>query len=109
MLWGKIMSWLLQIPNDTQTTLLTQIQRECRLAAGGGGAAFAFATRTGVQLLIAEEGFQNFLGMGVFRAVIGLDAITDIDALEALRVANAAYPNFVPMLFLHNFAATCFH
>ncbi len=102
------MSWLLQTPEATSPKLITSIAQECQ-SASKGGAAFAFATATGVNLLLAEPVFREFLEASSFTAIIGLDAITDVNAIDALQNAQEAFPNFFPRLFLHATPGTLFH
>ncbi len=77
--------------------------------ASSGGAAFAFATANGVKLLAAEQAFQDFLKSAKFLTIIGLDAITDENALNALRKVRDDFPNFTPKLFLHDSLPPLFH
>ena len=102
------MAWLLQTPGAPSPNLIACIIGECK-SASSGGAAFAFASAIGVKLLTGDPGFQEFLRSSKFLAVIGLDAITDTSALDALREVRSKYPNFNPMLFLHDIPAICFH
>lgn len=102
------MAWLLQTPDATSPKLIAYIVGECK-SASGGGAAFAFASAMGVKLLAGDPGFQKFLRSSKFLVVIGLDAITDTNALDALRQVRSKYPNFMPTLFLHDVPAACFH
>ena len=102
------MAWLLQTPDPESPKLIAYIARGCK-SASGGGAAFAFASGMGVKLLTADPNFQEFLKTSKFLVVIGLDAITDTRALDSLRRVRSSYPNFKPMLFLHDIPATCFH
>jgi PLD-like domain len=74
-----------------------------------GGAAFAFASAMGVKLLAAEPVFQKFLNASELVAVVGLDAITDLNAIKALKKLGEKHPNFKPKLFLHHTAGSCFH
>ena len=78
------MAWFLQTPDRGSPKLLANIVSECGRAVRGG-AAFAFASSAGVKMLTAEEPFQKFLKAASFMIVIGLDAITDTNAIEALK------------------------
>lgn len=77
--------------------------------ADGGGAAFAFATRDGIQMLLAEPRVAAFLGRSDFELIVGLDAITDNRAVEALQDAARRHPRLTVRLFLHGQAGACFH
>ncbi|MHB1220034.1 MAG: phospholipase D family protein [Alphaproteobacteria bacterium] len=102
------MAWFLQTPVSTSPKLLTNILAKCGPAVKGG-AAFAFASANGVKLLAAEGAFDTFLKASKFVAVIGLDAITDTNALEELRKLQMKRPNFKPKLFLHSTVGSLFH
>jgi len=60
-------------------------------------------------MLTSDKNFQKFLKMSEFVMVVGLDAITDTNALDALRTLRDKYPNFKPKLFLHHMSGSCFH
>ena len=105
---GMCMAWFLQTPDEASPKLLAKIIDECG-AASKGGAAFAFASAMGVKLLTTEPVFQKFLKSSEFVAVIGLDAITDTNAVEQLRKIQKKFPNFKVKLFLHDTAGSCFH
>lgn len=94
------MVWFLQTPDKGSPKLLTKILTECGSALGGG-AAFAFGSARGVQLLAQEDAFKSFLKNATFKLIVGLDAITDTRAVAELRKLGEAYPNFKPLLFLH--------
>ena len=46
---------------------------------------FAFATRPGIECLLGDPDVKSFLRRGNTELVIGIDAITDHNALEKLR------------------------
>jgi energy-converting hydrogenase Eha subunit B len=98
------MGWFLQTPDGASPKLLKSILDQCG-PAKKGGAAFAFASAQGVKLLIAEPAFSKFLEASEFTIIVGLDAITDTKAVDALRKVNKRYPNFKPKLFLHSTGA----
>lgn len=81
-------------------------------AAGAqtGGAMFAFATKTGIQRLLSAPNINRLLTFGGrFHLVVGVDAITNGDALLTLEDAIAQYGGaLVAHAFLHNYSGT-FH
>jgi hypothetical protein len=101
------MSWHLQTPTATAPKLLAAIGNASAGSSRGGG-AFAFATATGINLLIAEPSVQALLAVGPLDLIVGLDAITDTSALNALTAQVAKYPNLRPRAFL-NSGNSCFH
>jgi YaaC-like Protein len=72
-----------------------------------GGAAFGFATRDGVQLLFGNREFRQFLeATDGFELVVGIDAITNIAALDKISAlatqglrARAFWHQRQPLLF----------
>lgn len=78
------MGFYLQDPGDPDTTYLIEILVEKCQGATGGGASFAWATSSGVNLLLENEHFVHFLREREFDLVIGVDSVTDDKALAAL-------------------------
>lgn len=60
---------------------------------------FAFATRSGIECLLDDSDVKGFLRRGNTKLVIGIDAITDADALEKLRKMEVEYENFNVKVF----------
>jgi HKD family nuclease len=102
------MSWHLQTPDGGSPKLLANILAGCGDALKGG-AAFAFASAQGVKLLAAEKTFSKFLKAGEFTLVVGLDAITDVRAIDELKKLQKSHPNLKPKLFLHSVGGSLFH
>ncbi len=100
--------WVLQTPEAASQKILSLIGAGADSAAEGA-AAFAFATSAGIKMLEAEPGFKKLLTAGKFTMVVGLDAITDTNALKALESISAVYPNFEALGFLHANASSLFH
>lgn len=72
-------------------------------------ALFAFASRAGVLNLIGDPITRDFLRRGgTARLLVGLDAITDRQALEALVDIQAEFPGFKVFVF-KNVTAKLFH
>lgn len=100
--------WVLQTPETTSRKLLNLIGEEAGKATRGGG-AFAFVTAAGVRMLEAEPGFKALLTTGKFVMVVGLDAITDMNALDALQSIAKSNHNFEPIAFMHSKSGSLFH
>ncbi|MHB1100825.1 MAG: phospholipase D family protein [Burkholderiales bacterium] len=100
--------WLLQTPDVRSPKLLDVLSKQAKDATRGG-AAFAFATATGIKLLGADDAFKKLLNSGSYTLVVGLDAITDTDALTALAGLKASYPNLEPLAFVHGTPGSLFH
>jgi len=65
-----------------------------------GGAAFAWASRSGIRKLIHDPHFEQFLERGRFHLIVGLDTTTDARALEALRAAEDQFPGLKLQMFV---------
>lgn len=52
--------------------------------ASHGGGIFAFASRTGIEMLLDDEELRPLLDVGGFELIIGVDSVTDERALEQL-------------------------
>lgn len=100
--------WIFQTPETTSSKMRSLIGVEAGKATRGG-AAFAFVTAAGAKMLEAEAGFKALLAAGEFDMVVGLDAITDTTALEALQSIAATHANFKPLAFLHSKVGSLFH
>jgi hypothetical protein len=100
--------WVLQTPEATSQKLLSLIGAEAGKATRGGG-AFAFVTAAGARMLEAEPGFKALLAKGKFVMVVGMDAITDANALDAVQSIAKSNPNFEPFAFMHSKSGSLFH
>lgn len=67
-----------------QSRKLIDAIADAAAGADRGGGIFAFATKKGVDLLLAEKAITPLLEDGRFQLVVGVDAITNERALEAL-------------------------
>jgi hypothetical protein len=100
--------WFLQTPKTTSEKLLGVLAQEA-VGAIGGLSAFAFITAAGVKYLASENSFTDLLAVGNFTMIVGVDAITDENALSALSDLQGRHPNFTPLAFLHSAAGSLFH
>lgn len=101
------MSFVFQQPGSA--SLLDALDAAAMGAQSGGG-MFAFATKTGIQRLLCAPNIARLLtNGGQFHLVIGVDAITNGDALLTLEDAVARYRGpLVAHAFLHDYPGT-FH
>jgi hypothetical protein len=90
------------------TYLLEEIIGACERASSGGG-AFAFASSAGVTLLLGDPQFSQFLKQCPFELIVGVDAITDTDSIEAIQATAALYPQLKVRAFLGTRAGCMFH
>jgi hypothetical protein len=87
---------------------LEEILVACEGASGGVG-AFAFVSAAGVNLLLDDPQFSLFLSSAPFELIIGMDAITDTKALDAVRATVSAQPNLKARAFLGTAPGSLFH
>lgn len=83
------------------------------IAAAATGATsatgmFAWASREGLRRLLNEPMLQTLLDVGEVRLIIGLDAVTNTQSLDALASAMSSMPSLHVDIFLHN-EARIFH
>jgi HKD family nuclease len=60
---------------------------------------FAFATAGGIDLVLDDPAVRDFLARGRTHLIVGIDAITDPQALERLRDATRTHPAFTARVF----------
>lgn len=71
------------------------------IGAKRGGGMFAWATSHGANLLLKDATFSEFLSECDYQVVVGLDSITDIGALDALRGVAETHERFSARAFLN--------
>ena len=104
---GLAMVWSIQSPNTAGPKLIDAINGAAEGNAAGG-AAFAFVSAMGVKLLAAAPAFAACLETGTFELIVGMDAITDTNAIGELTALTERYSGLSVWCFLHTTAA-CFH
>ncbi len=97
-----------QDPHADDPAYLLENILDAASGATAGGALFAFASRDGVRLLFDDSDFRRFLARAPFELVVGVDAVTNGAALDALTAAAAACPRLSVSAFLHD-RRTIFH
>ena len=75
----------LQDPLDPNAPFLQEKILEACAGASRGGGAFAFVTKSGVDLLLNDVAFKTFSSKGNFDLVVGVDDITNPLALASLQ------------------------
>ena len=89
----------IQDPGRQGRTLIDAIADAAEGADRGGG-IFAFATRKGIDLLLADKAIAPLLQLE-FQLVVGVDAITDERALAALAERSAKFTGLSARVFVH--------
>lgn len=99
----------IQDPSYADSKQLLDAILECCPAANLGAGAYAFVSADGINLLIGDPIFTNFLERGQFLLIVGMDEITNTRSLAALNHYMALYPNLQVKAFLHNTTGSTFH
>ncbi|GJL85772.1 MAG: hypothetical protein DHS20C02_15470 [Micavibrio sp.] len=103
------MSLIIQNPLDPSTSFLHEAILEACDGAVSGAGAFAFATAAGVRLLMEDKTFNSFLASGNFDLVVGIDAVTNLTALNAISKITGVHPSLNARAFLHEKKGSLFH
>jgi len=82
--------------------------QSCSGAQHGGG-AYAFVSQDGVKLLLEDDTFKAFVKTGSFNLIVGIDQITNENALIKLRGLRDEYDGLQIRAFLHNVSGSLFH
>lgn len=101
----------IQDPTDDSSDRLLDALLVQTESATIGGAAFAWATAEGVDMLIRNERFESFLtkGKGRFELIVGVDFTTTPAALTALEKAQSDLDGLQVSVFLTPKGAGIFH
>lgn len=82
---------------------------ECEGCKSGAG-AYAFATRDGINLLLLDDNFKEFLKTGTFTLVVGTDDITNEHSIVSLIELQEKYgSHLVVKAYVHNGKGSTFH
>jgi HKD family nuclease len=89
-------------------TLHEAMIRSCTESISGQG-AYAFASKSGIEILLKDAEFDSLLERGGFSLIVGIDEITNIASLEALNEIKGIRPNLNVRAFDHNNRGSLFH
>src|SRR6185437_7234180 len=103
------MTLFLQDPDDSDGIYLVEALLEACQNASRGGGAFAFATAAGAKLFLEDQAFVAFAVANSFDLIIGIDAITNQDALNAIAKAATGASGMKVYVFLHDRLNSLFH
>lgn len=82
---------------------------ECVGCTTGAG-AYAFATKDGINLLLLDDNFKDFLETGTFTLVVGTDDITNEHSIVSLIELQKKYgSHLVVKAYVHNGKGSTFH
>lgn len=102
------MSFVIQQPGSAS---LLDAVNDAAGNATAGGALFAFASRSGVESFFSQPNVIGLLNQGaVFHLIVGIDAITNADALFCLTEKCERYPGALRAeVFMHQSPLSTFH
>lgn len=105
-----VMRFQIQDPTYGNTKPLREtILNNCSDMKVGAG-AYAFATSEGVNFLLGDERFRDFISDGSFFLVVGTDDITNVRALRTLKdLENEFSGNLKVRVYIHDAIGSIFH
>lgn len=89
-------------------TLHEALIRSCSDSMVGYG-AYAFASKSGIEILLKDGEFDALLERGSYSIIVGIDEITNMASLDALKGINEKRPNLDIRAFCHNNKGSLFH
>ncbi len=99
----------IQDPYFSQSyTLHEALIKSCASSIVGCG-AYAFASKSGVDILFKDKEFDALLERGKYSIIVGIDSITNLACLEALNKIKEVRPNLDIKAFFHTNPNTLFH
>lgn len=103
------MSFYIQDPTIPFSYSLHEALLHACTGAQNGGGAYAFVSQDGVKLLLEDETFRAFVKLGSFKLIVGIDQITNENALQKLRDLRDSYKGLEIEAFYHNIDSSLFH
>lgn len=82
--------------------------KSCSSSIQGYG-AYAFASRSGADILFNDKEFDALLDRGTYSMVVGIDEITNVKCLDFLGEIQNTKANFSVQAFSHNNKGSLFH
>lgn len=98
-----------QDPTNEQSTYLLESLLDAFQSADKVAGAFAFASAAGVRLFTEDAAFQEVARNHSVDLVIGIDAVTNVRALDSLLDAASGHPRFTVRAFLNPRPGALFH
>lgn len=100
---------VIQDPTDPQSTCLLESLLDAFRSASRVVGTFAFASATGVRRLTEAEEFTAVARRRPVELVVGVDAVTNERALDALAAVAGAWPNVSAKAFLNPHPEHLYH
>ncbi|NOT83541.1 MAG: hypothetical protein HOP02_01915 [Methylococcaceae bacterium] len=99
----------IQDPNYSNSYSLHEALIKSCSSANGGKGAYAFVSRTGAELFLADVEFEKMLERGIYNLIVGIDEITNTSTIERLSDFQDIYQSLEIRAFLHNSNNSLFH
>ena len=103
------MPLFLQDPFEADPAYLGEAILQACDKARYGGALFAFASAAGVKLLLEDKAFITFAATKPFDLIVGVDAVTNTAALDAIATAAKNAKAMTVSVFLNEHEEALFH
>ncbi|HKG61750.1 MAG TPA: phospholipase D family protein [Pyrinomonadaceae bacterium] len=103
------MTLRIQDPKYANSPSLHESLLEACKGASTGGGAFSFATKGGVELFLGDEVFASFAQTKKFDLIVGIDAITNVVALNTLANFEKELEGLSVRVFFHQVSGALFH
>lgn len=104
------MSLYIQDPSFNKSEYLHEALISACVGKTTGGGAYAFASKNGVELLIEDDNFKQFLKNGKYLLIVGMDEITNLPAIETLKKLQDKYEGHLQVkAYIHNSKGSTFH
>lgn len=99
----------IQDPKYANSPSLHESLLEACKGSSAGGGAFSFATKDGVELFLGDEVFASFARTKKFDLIVGIDAITNVSALNTLANFEKDLEGLSVRVFFHQVSGALFH
>ena len=104
------MAFFIQDPTYSKSSYLHEALISSCVGGVTGGGAYAFASKDGIELLIEDDNFKQFLKTGQFTLIVGMDDITNIYSVETLKRMQEKYTgHLIIKAYIHNSKGSTFH
>lgn len=103
------MTLVLQDPENDETIYLIESLLEASLTASEGAAIFSFASVGGARMLLNDDTFRQFMSSHPFELIVGIDAVTTSQALNAISEAVRDFDSANVSAFFHERRGALFH
>ena len=104
------MAFYIQDPTYYKSAYLHEALISSCVGGVAGGGAYAFASKDGIELLIEDDNFKQFLKTGQYTLIVGMDDITNIYSVETLKRMQEKYAgHLIIKAYIHNSKGSTFH